>query len=76
MSKLITRAGRLVAVGVFTVALMFGAKQAFASTGTQWCDTPDDVCADDIHCYGACWYFAGTPYGGACLSSGCCMCLY
>ena len=76
MSKLITRVGMLAAVGMFAVALTFGARQAFASTATAWCDTPDNVCRDDDDCYGACYYFVGTVNGGGCLPSGCCMCLY
>ena len=76
MSKLITRVGILVSVGVFAVALTFGARQAFASTATAWCDTPDNVCRYDGDCYGACLYFVGTQSGGACLWNGCCMCLY
>lgn len=76
MSKLITRVGMLAAVGMFAVALTFGARQAFASTATAWCDTPDGVCWENFHCEWACWYFVGTEDGGGCLPSGCCMCLY
>ena len=64
MSKLIAKCGSLLAVGVFAVALMFGTQQAFAATGTSWCDTPDNVCADDDDCDVACWIYADTNNGG------------
>ena len=77
MKKWISRVAMAAAVGVFALALTVGARPALASTAqASWCDTPTNVCSIDDDCLKECWRWADTPYGGACLPSGCCICLF
>ena len=75
--KWISRMAMAAAVGVFAVALTAGARPALASNAqASWCDTPTGVCWNNYHCYEQCRRWADTQLGGACLPSGCCMCLF
>ena len=77
MRKWISRMAMAAAVGVFALALTISARPAFASTApASWCDTPTNVCDIDDDCFGLCEYYVGTKDGGACLPSGCCICLF
>ena len=77
MRKWIPRMAMAAAVGVFALALAVGARPALASNAeASWCDTPTGVCDIDDDCKKECERWVGTKWGGACLPSGCCICLF